>query len=349
MFKHFVYPVWIIFILAYVHWKRIVIVFVAQFTCCILVILTYTMSFVHVTFQTNGVRMWLDREEENLVDFLLFSCYTQKLWEWFALLLAFLVIPKLAQTCWVCTFSCLSRERTIHYTIMLIPTVFLPYALVSNCYLVTIFFIRIIREKFKFTSHAHSWSFANIIVVCWLGSIHVIYLSCYYRERTELKWKIYMIRPFPNKNWHEFQNVYIHPRSAVDSAQWDLGVKVVMVDRGLAVVLLQWTIIDSQVNSIVYVVAAKEPERLFKPLERVIMWAVKGIDILLWFMRHTHPGIVFYVVLLRTTSAHHLGLNIQFSTYFSSHFSSLIEGGGWKKSDNYDRGNAWHLVSSFSN
>ncbi len=68
--------------------------------------------------------------------------------------------------CWVRTFSCLSRERTIHYTIVLIPTVFLPYALVSNCYLVTIFFIHIIREKFEFISHAHSWSFANIIVLC---------------------------------------------------------------------------------------------------------------------------------------------------------------------------------------
>ncbi len=90
-------------------------------------------------------------------------------------------------TCSVCTFSCLSRERTIHYTIVLILTVFLPYELVSNCYLVTIFFIRIICEKFKFTSHAHSWSFANIIILCRLGSVHVIFLSYYYRERTELK------------------------------------------------------------------------------------------------------------------------------------------------------------------
>ncbi len=177
------------------------------------------MSFMHVTFQMNGVRMWLDREEENQVVFLLFSCYTWKLREWFALLFALLVIPILAHTCWVRTFSCLSRERTVHYTIVLIPTVFLPYALLSNCYLVTIFFIPIIREKFEFTSHAHSWSFTNIIVLCWLGSIHVVFLSYYYRERTELKWKIYMIRPFPNKNWREFQTFYIHPCSAVDSAQ----------------------------------------------------------------------------------------------------------------------------------
>ncbi len=183
------------------------------------------MSFVHVTFQMKSVWMWLDREEENRVVFLLFSCYTRKLREWFALLFALLVILILAHTCWVRTFSCLSQERTIHYTIMLIPTVFLPYMLVSNCYLVTIFFILIIREKFELTLHAHSWSFANIIILCWLGSIHVIFLSYYYRERTELKWKIYMIRPFPNKNWHEFQNFYICPRSAVDSAQWNLGIK----------------------------------------------------------------------------------------------------------------------------
>ncbi len=168
--------------------------------------------------------MWLDREEENWVVFLLFSCYTRKLREWFALLFALLVIPILAQTSWVRTFSCLSLERTLHYMIMLIPTVFLPYALVSNCYLVMIFFIRIICEKFESTAHSHSWSFANIIVLCRLGSVHVVFLSYYYRERTEFKWKMYMIRRFPNKNWCEFKNVHIHPRSAVDSAQWDWGI-----------------------------------------------------------------------------------------------------------------------------
>ncbi len=152
------------------------------------------MSFVHVTFQTNGV-------------LLLFSCYTWKLREWFTLLFALLVIPILAHTCWVRPFLCLSQERTIHYTIVLIPTVFLPYALVSSCYLVMIFFIHIIREKFEFTSHAHSWSFANI-----------------YQEKIELKWKIYMIRPFLNKNLHEFLIFYIRPCSAVDSAQWDLSI-----------------------------------------------------------------------------------------------------------------------------
>ncbi len=162
----------------------------------------------------NGVRMWLDREVEHWVVFLLFSCYTWMFWEWFALLFALLVITILAHTCWVHTFSYLSRERTIHYTIMLIPTVFLPYTLLSNCYLVTIFFIHIIHEKFEFTLHAHSWSFANVIVVCRLGSVHVIFLSYYYWERIKLKWKIYMIHSFPNKNWREFQIVYNHPHSA---------------------------------------------------------------------------------------------------------------------------------------
>ncbi len=137
-------------------------------------------------------------------------------------------VPILAHTCWVHTFSCLSRERTVHYTIVLIPTVFLPYVLVSNCYLVTIFFIRIIHEKFEFTLHAHSWSLANIIVLCQLGSVHVVFLSYYYRERTELKWKIYMICPFPNKNWREFQIFYILPCSAVDLALWDLGIYYVI-------------------------------------------------------------------------------------------------------------------------
>ncbi len=40
MFKKFVYPARIISIPLYAHWKRVVIVFVAQFACCILVILT---------------------------------------------------------------------------------------------------------------------------------------------------------------------------------------------------------------------------------------------------------------------------------------------------------------------
>ncbi len=168
--------------------------------------------------------MWLDREEENQVVFLLFSCYMRKLREWLALLFALLVISILAHTCWVHTFSYLSRERTVHYMIVLIPTVFLSYVLVSNCYLVTVFFIRITRKKFEFTLHAHSWSFANIIILCQLGSVHVVFLSYYYRERTELKWKIYMIHPLNNKNWCEFQTFYIRPRSAVDSAPWDLGI-----------------------------------------------------------------------------------------------------------------------------
>ncbi len=38
--QKFVYPVQIIFIPAYAHWKRVVIVFVAQLMSCILVILT---------------------------------------------------------------------------------------------------------------------------------------------------------------------------------------------------------------------------------------------------------------------------------------------------------------------
>ncbi len=181
---------------------------------------------MHVTFQTSLVRMFLDREEENRVVFILFSCYTRKVQEWFALSFTLLVIPLLAHTYWVHTFLFLSQERTVHYTIVLIPTVFLPYALVSNCYLVMIFFIRNICNNFKFTSHSHSWSFANIIVLCWLGSILVIFLSYHYRERTKLKWKFFMIPPFPNKNWHELQNVYIRPCSALDSAQQDiLGIK----------------------------------------------------------------------------------------------------------------------------
>ncbi len=77
---------------------------------------------------------------------------------------------------------------------------------------------------FKFTLHAHSWSFANIIVLCRLGSIHVIFLSYYYRQRTELKWNIYIIHALPKRNWREFQTFYIRPRSGTDLAQWDWGI-----------------------------------------------------------------------------------------------------------------------------
>ncbi len=122
----------------YAHWKRVVIIFVAQLTSCILVILT-----VYYVIRACNIS---DELSANV-----------------------------------------TRERMVHYMIMLIPTVFLPYALVSNCYLVMILFIRIIREKFEFASHAHSWSFTIIIILCQLGSIYVLFLSYYYQERTKLK------------------------------------------------------------------------------------------------------------------------------------------------------------------
>ncbi len=168
----------------------------------------------------NGVRMWLDRGEENPVVFLLFSYYMQKLQEWFALLFALLVIPILAGYVHFCVY--LEKEPYIIWSCwFLLCSTHMRYCLTV---ILMIFFIRIIREKFKFTSHAHSWSLANIIVLCRLGSINVVFLSYYYRERNKLKWKIYMIRPFPNKNWWEFQIFYIRPYSAVHSAQWDLDI-----------------------------------------------------------------------------------------------------------------------------
>ncbi len=50
MFKIFVYPARIIYILAYAHSERVVVVFVAQLTCCILVdshgILRYSCMYI---------------------------------------------------------------------------------------------------------------------------------------------------------------------------------------------------------------------------------------------------------------------------------------------------------------
>ncbi len=50
------------------------------------------------------------------------------------------------------------------------------------------------------------------------------YMSYYYRERTDFKWKIYMIAALPNRNGRELQTVYIRARSGTDSAQWDWGI-----------------------------------------------------------------------------------------------------------------------------
>ncbi len=63
-------------------------------------------------------------------------------------------------TCSYLLGSCLSWERTLYDHVDSI--VFVPYTLVSNCYLVTSFFIRNIHEKFEFTLYAHSRSFTNI-------------------------------------------------------------------------------------------------------------------------------------------------------------------------------------------
>ncbi len=88
---------------------------------------------------------------------------------------------------------------------MFIPTEFLPCALVSNCFLVTIV---LICEKCSF-------AYINRTFLSWLH-------TC--RERTELKWNIYMIRVLPNRNEREFQTFYIRACSSTDSARWDWGI-----------------------------------------------------------------------------------------------------------------------------
>ncbi len=57
IFKIFPYPARIIFIPAYAHWECVVIVFVAQHTCCILVILTlyYVIHGCNIS-QENSVK-----------------------------------------------------------------------------------------------------------------------------------------------------------------------------------------------------------------------------------------------------------------------------------------------------
>ncbi len=141
------------------------------------------------------------------------------LWEWFALLFALIVIPILAHTCWVSTFSCLSWERTVHYMIVLIPTVFLPYVLVSNCYLEMIFYIRIICEKFEFTLHAQSWSFPNI--TCTLSTwplqldLNHLIINFKYSHLTVCNFKLIFIYNFQTKlmqhklsNWMEHNSKF---------------------------------------------------------------------------------------------------------------------------------------------
>ncbi len=161
--------------------------------------------------------MWLDREEEGRVVFLLFSYYTWKVWEWFALSFALVIVPILIHTCWIHTFSCASWERTVLSNIR-VDSNWVPPVCISVD--------RTIHGKFEFTLHAHSRSFANIIVLCRLGSVPVVFLFNYYRERTELKWKSYMIRVLPKRNRRDFQTFYICPRSPVGSAQWDWGIRM---------------------------------------------------------------------------------------------------------------------------
>ncbi len=104
---------------------------------------------------------------------------------------------------------------------MLIPTEFLPCALMSNCFLVTI--VPSVRSSSLLCTliRVHSQIY---IILCRVGSIHVLLFSYHYRKRTELKWKIYMIRALPNRNGSEFQTFYIRARSGTDSAQWDWGI-----------------------------------------------------------------------------------------------------------------------------
>ncbi len=165
------------------------------YMCCILVILTvyYVIHACNISQENsvNGVRMWLDREEEpgRLLTILILFVLYMKASRRIRLLFTLLVGPILAHSCWVHIFSCLSRERTIHYMIVLIPTVLLPYALVSNSYLVMIFFIHIIHEKFEFTSHAHSQSFANIThtLLTWLRIYRIVILLLSRKNQAQMK------------------------------------------------------------------------------------------------------------------------------------------------------------------
>ncbi len=48
--------------------------------------------------------------------------------------------------------------------------------------------------------------------------------SCFYWERTMPNWKKKLFDPSTKKNGCQFQIFYIRPSSAVDSAQWNLGI-----------------------------------------------------------------------------------------------------------------------------
>ncbi len=152
---------------------------------------------------------------------------------------ALVVVPILAHTCWVCTFLCLSRERTIYNTIMLIPTVFLPYALVSNCYLATLFFIRIIREKFEFTSHADSRSFAKITrtLSTWLHTCLIVILPLSRNNRAQMKNFWFLLSPTEiGANFKHFTFIHIrqyirHSETwALDFTWWILRYSVIYLN-----------------------------------------------------------------------------------------------------------------------
>ncbi len=74
---------------------------------------------------------------------------------------------------------------------------FLPYALLSNCYLVTFFFIRIIHEKFELTSHTDSCSFANITrtLLGWLHTCLIVILLLSRKNRVQIIFFRFMLPP----------------------------------------------------------------------------------------------------------------------------------------------------------
>ncbi len=108
---------------------------------------------------------------------------------------------------------------------MFIRTIFFPFVLLPYCYLVMLFFIRIIREKFELTSHADSCSFAPkksyfVVLAPYMSSY---FLTTIKKEQSPNE--KFLIRAPCNRNRCEFRTFYIRPHSGTDSAQWDWGMK----------------------------------------------------------------------------------------------------------------------------
>ncbi len=81
------------------------------------------------------------------------------------------------------------KHENVSFMIMLIPTVFLSYALLPNCYLATIFVILSYVRSSSLLHTLYSWSFTNIThtLLTWLRTCRIVILLLSRKNRAQIK------------------------------------------------------------------------------------------------------------------------------------------------------------------